>query len=440
MFGSTYGSTNTLMISFILTHKNRIKSPIAIIISFKGSKYRRLIGESIPVPMWNPEKKRSRETRDFRQGSMINDTIGKWDAAAQQTVSHFKQYSQAPDKETFWKYFDSVFYIDPESEPGDVLLTDYFQIYIDRHKTGKSISCINKYITALHKFQAYEELCKKRLRFEDVDIVFYNAFRKWFFSQGFSTNYFGNTIKVLKQIYTEAKQIDGLHNCTLIDHKDFIGTREDTDSIYLTTDELRCLYDLDITPEFVAEYYDKQHKKRLDAEQIRKIVQSYSLIRDRFLIGAYTGLRVSDYGRLHDANFSGKFIRLRTKKTDTDTVIPMNSIVQEIVSRSDFSVSVSDQKMNKHIKEICRMAGIVEDVMIHRSEGGKRVEKIFPKCDLVCTHTARRSFATNAYKAGVPPIAIMKITGHRKESTFLKYIKVSAEENAEMLLNHPFFK
>ena len=101
------------MISFILTHKNRIKSPIAIIISFKGSKYRRLIGESIPVSMWNPENKRSRETRDFRQGSMINDTIGKWDAAAQQTVSHFKQYSQAPDKETFWRYFDSVFFIDP---------------------------------------------------------------------------------------------------------------------------------------------------------------------------------------------------------------------------------------------------------------------------------------------------------------------------------------
>jgi hypothetical protein len=33
----------------------------------------------------------------------------------------------------------------------------------------------------------------------------------------------------------------------------------------------------------------------------------------------------------------------------------------------------------------------------------------------------------------------MKITGHTKESTFLKYIKVSAEENADMLKNHPFF-
>lgn len=61
--------------------------------------------------------------------------------------------------------------------------------------------------------------------------------------------------------------------------------------------------------------------------------------------------------------------------------------------------------------------------------------------DFTCPNdTARRSFATNAYKAGVPTIAIMKITGHRLESTFLKYIRVSAKENAEILSNHPFFK
>lgn len=79
-------------------------------------------------------------------------------------------------------------------------------------------------------------------------------------------------------------------------------------------------------------------------------------------------------------------------------------------------------------------------MLVNKNEGGKNVEKTYPKYKLVSSHTARRSFATNAYKAGVPTIAIMKITGHTKESTFLKYIKVSAQENAEMLSNHPFFK
>lgn len=53
--------------------------------------------------------------------------------------------------------------------------------------------------------------------------------------------------------------------------------------------------------------------------------------------------------------------------------------------------------------------------------------------------TARRSFATNAYLQNVPTISIMKITGHRTEKSFLKYIKIIQEDNANKLVNHPFF-
>ena len=55
------------------------------------------------------------------------------------------------------------------------------------------------------------------------------------------------------------------------------------------------------------------------------------------------------------------------------------------------------------------------------------------------TYTARRSFATNAYLAGLPPISIMKITGHKTESSFMKYIKISEKENAIQLKGHEFF-
>jgi len=33
----------------------------------------------------------------------------------------------------------------------------------------------------------------------------------------------------------------------------------------------------------------------------------------------------------------------------------------------------------------------------------------------------------------------MKITGHRTEQSFLRYIRISPEENAMKLLEHPFF-
>tara|TARA_B100001059_G_scaffold128092_1_gene127988 strand:- start:1878 stop:2039 length:162 start_codon:yes stop_codon:yes gene_type:complete len=37
------------------------------------------------------------------------------------------------------------------------------------------------------------------------------------------------------------------------------------------------------------------------------------------------------------------------------------------------------------------------------------------------------------YKRGHSPVMIMSITGHKKESTFLKYIRITNEESVKMI-------
>ena len=86
------------------------------------------------------------------------------------------------------------------------------------------------------------------------------------------------------------------------------------------------------------------------------------------------------------------------------------------------------------------MAEIKNLVSSSRTEGGKLVETVKQKFELITTHTARRSGATNMFNAGIPTIRIMKITGHKTEKAFMKYIKISQEENAKSLSDHPFFK
>jgi integrase len=71
---------------------------------------------------------------------------------------------------------------------------------------------------------------------------------------------------------------------------------------------------------------------------------------------------------------------------------------------------------------------------------GLKIKKEIPKYELIKTHTARRSGATYMYLDGVPNLSIMKITGHKTEREFLKYIRVSKEETAEMLANHEYFR
>jgi integrase len=56
----------------------------------------------------------------------------------------------------------------------------------------------------------------------------------------------------------------------------------------------------------------------------------------------------------------------------------------------------------------------------------------YPKHELITSHTCRRSFASNLY-GKLPNMTIMAITGHKTETQFLKYIKITPTENAEKL-------
>jgi integrase len=98
--------------------------------------------------------------------------------------------------------------------------------------------------------------------------------------------------------------------------------------------------------------------------------------------------------------------------------------------------ALTNQKFNVYIKEVAKLAKIKDLTHKAITKGGTNVSKQFEKHELVTSHTARRSFATNLYKSGFPAISIMKITGHKTETAFLKYIKVTPEEHAKLLYMH----
>lgn len=135
-----------------------------------------------------------------------------------------------------------------------------------------------------------------------------------------------------------------------------------------------------------------------------------------------------------------KVIDLIQQKTGEQVLIPIRTELEQLLLKYDYNVpKIWEQKLNLHIKTVGKKAKINEPVNIEKSKGGLIVKETILKHDLIKTHTARRSGCTNMYKAGVPSIAIMKISGHKTESEFLKYIKVSKEETAQNLINHPYF-
>jgi integrase len=94
---------------------------------------------------------------------------------------------------------------------------------------------------------------------------------------------------------------------------------------------------------------------------------------------------------------------------------------------------VIHSSFNVSIRQIAKLSGIKGVVTISRTVGGVRETEYKEKADLIGTHTARRSFATNMYLLGIPSITIMSVTGHRTEKSFMTYIKIKQSEHSAIM-------
>ena len=280
---------------------------------------------------------------------------------------------------------------------------------------------IKNYKTFKSQFDLYQK-AHGLVNFEDVTLDFYNAFVRFLNRKDYRINTIGKHISRLKAIMRAALN-EGLHANTEFERKEFKIFQVPTDEIYLDDAEIQKIESVDLS--------DHPH---LD------------LYRDIFLIGCYTAQRISDYNLISPHNIislksGAKAISLHQKKQKEKVIIPIKKKLAAILEKYEYQPPrVQDQKLNEHIKTICKIAKINTLIEIEEIIGGKKVKTVKPKYEMVSSHTARRTGATNMYIAGLDTISAMKITGHTKESTFLKYIYVSKEQNAEKLSQHVYFQ
>lgn len=432
------------MVKFYLATPRRERSSIIISVTFNGKQFKRTTKESTLVRFWNPDRQRVRVCRENRSANQTNEMLARWQNAASKAVLKFKQAPDIPSLGDFFAVVDNEFYsengfVSPVArEPEKICFyTDYLRQYIERYRDVRSEITIKHYKTVLNKLIAFERRIHHRLTFSDIDINFYNRFRVWIYDQGYTDNYFGSQIKVIKQVYREARDVDQLHDLNGTAHKGFITVTKEADPIFLTVDELLRLHRLELTEKLIVDEWPDL----CGQNAIKRRISTCELVKNRFLIGAFSGLRVSDFSRLGEMNIIGDRIVLRTKKTDTQIVVPIHPVIRDILkSGFDLSLTISDQKMNSYIKILAKMAKIDGKVVIREHRGGAVHELCTEKYNLVSTHTARRSFATNLLKAkDVPLAAISKALGHSKITTTMRYLRVGVEENAALLAGSSYY-
>lgn len=287
--------------------------------------------------------------------------------------------------------------------------------------TNKTLSSntIRPYNTALKNLKKFSEK-HGNLDFEDITLDFHETYLKYLQEQKFSNNYIGNQIKLIKAVMNSALE-RGLHNNLDFKKRGFHKPTEEVNNIYLSIEELEAIEKIELE-----DYQDRA--------------------RDLFLIGAFTGLRVSDFNKLTQKNIVTKnnttFFEINSQKSGKTIGIPIHPVVKTILKKRNGQLpkKMPDQHINRELKLIAAEAKIKDKVEIVKTIGGVITRVIHDKCDLVTNHTARRSFCTNAYLANMPVYDIMAISGHTTEKVFYNYIKITPMEHIEKLANHPFFK
>lgn len=284
---------------------------------------------------------------------------------------------------------------------------------LTRNETRYSESSLNSFYYVKMALLKHEKAAKIKFSYS-FSVEEYKKYMTWLVQNDYSKNAISSIIEILvlflKRMYKAGKHYNQAF-------EEFKYGVDETDSIYLNVNEIQKIFDLELSG-------------------------SMERARDLFVFGCWVALRVKDLSRINQYERKGDVFEVLTSKTGEKVVIPIHWMADKIYTKYKGKLPVYKSKngFSNHLPEICKLAGIEERMLITMTRGGRRVGEYFNKYELVTPHTCRRSFATNMYIAGFPIPSIMKVTGHRSISSFLRYIKIDKEENAKLMLAHPFLK
>lgn len=415
--------------TFILKEPRSLNDTLIFLVFRYGEKRVKIsTNQKICPKYWSKAEHRARETKQFPQYPEFNARLKNIENDAMEVFMKYQNEHdhQQPTVEVLRELLNQK--LNPTTIDTEKDFFSFAEKFVKEaetrinDKTGKvfSTSTIQVYNRCLELLREYSKKKKKRIDFDTIDLDFYHDFTAYLNKEyKFSTNSIGKQIKIVKTFLNDATE-RGVNTNLSFKSKRFRVTTEKSENIYLTEKELEEIFDKDLSD-----------NKKLDR------------VRDLFLVGCWTGLRFSDFTNIKPENIKGDYIEIETKKTAEPVVIPIHSTVKKIMAKyngqyeNSLPPAISNAKMNEYLKDLGKLIDCLKiPVSTGITKGGLYVATNKPKHDLITTHTARRSFASNLFVEGFPSATIMKITGHRTEKAFMSYIKITPTENAKILQLH----
>ena len=394
-----------MKVNFRLNKKNK-KDKIGFLrmdFSYTGKRFRYFVGISLLENHWSNTKQRVKSS--VSNSLEINKRLSEIAEVTVKIYYDLLNNNITPSNSMLKERLD-------ESLRGISSQLSFFEFvdeFIKRSSNTKKASTTKEYIYTINDLKNFEKHIKRRIEWGTIDMNFYDAYMDYQYNvKGNSQNLFGKRIKTLKTFLNDALE-RGANNHLM--YKGFKVLQKETDAIYLTEDEIEKMYKLDLT-----------ENKRLEK------------VRDLFIVECNTGLRFEDLMHIEKDNVLKESIKIKVRKTGKILNTLLLPDTKVILKKYDYQLpKISNTNYNIYIKEIGKLAGIDETITHNSYKSGKEISIKKKKFELITSHTSRRSFATNMYLREYSPVMIMSITGHKKESTFLKYIRITNEESVQIM-------
>ena len=276
---------------------------------------------------------------------------------------------------------------------------------------GNSKTTINRYEYNKKLLQGFQDYRRKQLHFNQVNNTFYNSFLGYCVEEKeHSANTLRRNVGLFKTFMYWA--LDNGHTYKADFQKFKAPKGQQTDEVALTFEQVNEVFE-----------YDLSGNKRLER------------VRDLFVFGCSTGMRISNYGKIEKKDIQDGIIKVRDRKNiDKSLEVPLNDFSKYILKKYDYRLpKITNQRFNDYIKEVFQLIGYNEDVKKTMKVGNEIIEHINPFYERVSSHTARRSFITIMKNKKIPDKIIMSYTGHRSLEVFNKYYKPSNADKKDFM-------
>ena len=267
---------------------------------------------------------------------------------------------------------------------------NYDFIAFMKHHTDNLILRPNSYKKHQSEISKLEEF-KKFIPFSEITLEFINSYRGYLANKKKNApTTIASSLRIISKFLRIAKKYGVFLNLDISEIKP--GSTKGN-RVNLTLEEVARL----------KSYYESGFIK-----------EHHRLALGYFLFSCYTSLRISDIKNLKRQDLMGEAITYTSTKTLSNNIILLNKTAKDILTKNEnlFVKWVSDQKLNKALKEIANICSIKKKIHFH---------------------VARHSFATNFLRKGGKIEDLQTMMDHSDIQTTMVYVHIVKSESIKSI-------